>query len=187
MERVAKIYFGNAAKFKKENFYELSGYTVTDSGEVYHLGQRIKEFTRFGYKYVKILINEKEKSCKVHRIVACTFTDVCGEFNEVVNHLDENKNNNSANNLQWTTNKENISWGSINEKRKQTISISREIREITKKLYKENNFIYHKGVKISRLKTCYKITDKKNGIILYTNGKNIEFNKKRGSVELFQQ
>ncbi len=98
--------------------------------------------------------------------------------------MDENKENNSAYNLQWTTNKLNLSWGHINEKRKETVEKNREIRNIVKDLYSKNNIVYS-SVKIKRLKTCYKIIDKKNDITLYTLGKEIIFNEKRGNKELF--
>lgn len=69
------------------------------------------------YKAV-ILIDEngKEHERLVHRIVATTFKDICGEINQVVNHLDENKFNNSAFNLSWCTIKENFSYGNAREK-----------------------------------------------------------------------
>lgn len=65
-----------------------------------------------GYQFV--VLKDKDgniKNRKVHRIVATTFQDKCGEINEVVNHLDWDKTNNSTENLQWCTNKENLAYG----------------------------------------------------------------------------
>lgn len=129
MERKACIYIGNAAKYDPKNYYEIEGATVTDTGEVYLNGARLKEYHRAGYKYVRLPFGDKEKLCKVHRIVATTFRDICGEYNEVVNHLDEDKSNNNASNLRWTTNAENLAWGTINERRAKTIQKKREDRE----------------------------------------------------------
>lgn len=186
MERPAQIYIGNAAKFTPGNLHIIEGCIVSDSGKIYYNGEEIKPFRREGYRYVSLPINGKNKNCKVHRIVATTFRDICGEFNEVVNHLDEDKENNSASNLRWTSNSENLSWGTIEERRKKTIENSREIRKIVKDLYSKNHIVYHNGIKIKRLKTCYKIVDKKNNIYLYTQGKEFVFNEKRGTTKMFE-
>jgi hypothetical protein len=185
MERQVKLYIGNAAEFKPENYYEIDNYTVNDNGDVFDSsGNKLKEYTRYGYKYVWLEINGKEKLCKVHRIVACTFRDICGEFNEVVNHLDENKFNNSAYNLQWTTNYENLHYGTIKERAKQSAEINRKLKEIVKELYEERGIKYTKNVKIKKLRTCYKIKDKLNKITLYTQGKDFILDRNRSDLIL---
>ncbi len=85
MERIAEIYIGNAANFNPENLYTIEGCTVSDSGEVFYNGEKLKKFKRYGYYCVFVPIDGKLRNCKVHRIVATTFRDICGEFNEVVN------------------------------------------------------------------------------------------------------
>ena len=168
MLRTVKIYIGNAAKFDPENLHEFPGFTVNEDGEIFNpSGERINEIKKYGYKLIPLEINGKNKWCKVHRIVACTFPDICGEFNEVVNHLDEDKTNNKASNLRWTTQDSNMSWGTINERRRKTIQENREIRNIVKLYYSQNGLLYSKDIKLTRLKHLFKVNDKRNGIVLY--------------------
>lgn len=174
MERTVRLYIGNAAKFDEKKYYILNDYTVNENGQIFaQSGEPLKESMRYGYKYVQLIVNGKNKWCKVHRIVACTFTDICGEFNEVVNHLDENKLNNCASNLKWTTNYENIHYGTIRERRGQTVKATQEVRNLVKQFFKKTRLKYTKNVKIKRLKHCYKILDSFNNIVLYTVGMDI--------------
>lgn len=57
-----------------------------------------------GYLWVKFTINKIEKSFSVHRLVALTFL---GESKLVVNHKDLNKLNNSLENLEYLSQREN--------------------------------------------------------------------------------
>lgn len=66
-----------------------------------------------GYRYVTLSVNSHRKNILVHRAVAIAFVD--GYFDGAeVNHLDGNKHNNRANNLEWTTHKANI-WHASDE------------------------------------------------------------------------
>ena len=180
MEREALIYIGNAAHFSPNNLYRLDGYTVTDAGEVICNGTRLKEYSNKGYKYVEVIINGKVKKCKVHRIVATTFSDICGEFNEVVNHLDENTENNSAANLRWTTNKINLSWGNIKGKQNTTKALYKEIRETVRSFYLKEGYNPPKKIKVTEIKTCFRaVTD--DGSKFYTIGKSTEIDRTRTS------
>lgn len=167
--RGLKIYYGNASKWNDKNFHDLSEkYLVSEEGKVYTiLGEELKQYCREGYLYVKLKIGNKEKLTKVHRIVACTYTDICGDYNEVVNHLDENKKNNSPYNLKWCTNKENLNWGNIRMEIKRSIEIKNAILKEIKK-YNYDFDIDFKYPKISKIKKRYKI--KLNNIIFYTKG-----------------
>lgn len=91
-------------------------YSVSSFGRIKnnHTNRILKQRTdKKGYHDIKL----KGKTYKVHRLVATAF--VYGrtlERNEV-NHLDENKSNNCAENLAWVTAKENANWGTRNERR----------------------------------------------------------------------
>lgn len=59
-----------------------------------------------GYKIVGLVRNGHRKNYYVHRLVADAF--LCEHNGDVVNHKDYNKANNSADNLEWCTQKENV-------------------------------------------------------------------------------
>lgn len=60
-----------------------------------------------GYYQVNLYKNSKVKRFLVHRLVALHF--ICNpRLLNVVNHIDNNKLNNKASNLEWCTQKENL-------------------------------------------------------------------------------
>lgn len=68
-----------------------------------------------GYKYVNLSKNGKYISAKVHRIVAETFIENPDQ-KPAVNHINENKADNSVSNLEWVTVKQNNKYGTRGEK-----------------------------------------------------------------------
>jgi len=60
-----------------------------------------------GYVVVTISVLKGRKTQKVHRLVAKAFVPNPNGFREV-NHIDGNKENNAADNLEWTTRKGNM-------------------------------------------------------------------------------
>lgn len=59
-----------------------------------------------GYLLVGLHKNNKKKMCKIHRLVAIHFID--NPYNKPeVNHIDGDKSNNCADNLEWVTSSEN--------------------------------------------------------------------------------
>ena len=59
-----------------------------------------------GYERVRLTVDRKKYSLKVHREVAKAFIPN-PENKPQVNHIDGNKSNNAASNLEWVTNAEN--------------------------------------------------------------------------------
>lgn len=86
---------------------EYFGYTVTSQGKVFNKRGRelAGEITQNGYHRVTLSIDGKSKRFLTHRLVAELFIP---NPKEVVNHKDGDKLNNSVDNLEWTTQKENI-------------------------------------------------------------------------------
>ena len=64
----------------------------------------------WGYPSVTLCCDGKRKNVTVHRLVAEAFIPNIHNLPEV-NHLDENKTNNAVNNLEWTTKKTNMNYG----------------------------------------------------------------------------
>lgn len=82
-------------------------YSVSNTGKIKNNNTNkllsLKKDTH-GYLRTTIYVNKKQKNRFVHRLVAFAFVDNPNpkDFN-IVNHLDGNKQNNYAENLEWTT------------------------------------------------------------------------------------
>jgi hypothetical protein len=113
-------------------------YEVSNFGEVRslphvvnsHMGTRISpgkilrqaKSAKTGYYSVCLSKNNKSKMELIHRIVATAFIPNENNYPQV-NHKDENKSNNSADNLEWCTAEYNNNYGTI----KQRISAKNKI------------------------------------------------------------
>lgn len=79
---------------------------------------------KFGYIMVFLHKNGKQKGFYVHRLMLKTFSPIVNDDTYQVNHIDENKENNNLDNLEWCTAKENINHGTCilrrSEKQKTT-------------------------------------------------------------------
>ena len=95
-----------------EQWKKISGandyYEVSNLGRVRTRNNRIRKqfFGTWGYLQVSLYDKDKIKTFKIHRIVALAFVDNPDKKTQV-NHKDNNKTNNNANNLEWVTPKEN--------------------------------------------------------------------------------
>jgi hypothetical protein len=90
-------------------------YQVSDHGNVRSLNWRnlgharnlyLKEHNR-GYRHVELRKNGKAKAFTVHRLVAMAFIPNPNNY-PVINHKDENKANNAADNLEWCNMSQNM-------------------------------------------------------------------------------
>lgn len=104
-------------------------YKVSNKGNVKSLERKVKKFD--GYRtikekilkpekcnngYFRIRLNKegKEEKYLLHRLVACAFVQNDSLFNNEINHIDENKANNCASNLEWCDRTYNINYGTRN-------------------------------------------------------------------------
>lgn len=67
-----------------------------------------------GYEIAHLHYNGKKRNTTIHRLVAETFIVNPNNYPEV-NHKDENKLNNSVDNLEWCTHEYNVNYGTRNE------------------------------------------------------------------------
>lgn len=82
-----------------------------------------------GYYYLKLRdANGVDKSFPIHRLVALAFIPNPYGY-KCVNHIDENKQNNNADNLEWCTLAYNFNYGTARER--QGISCGKPVKQIT--------------------------------------------------------
>lgn len=107
-----------------EQYIDIKGYEgiykVSDLGNVISLKSKkpklLKQgITKNGYRLITLFNNGKRKSYYVHRLVAVAFIDNVENKGDV-NHKDEIKTNNAAYNLEWVTRKENLNYGTHNQR-----------------------------------------------------------------------
>ena len=91
--------------------YLSEKYIVSDEGEVARVdtGQVLKQYPqKSGYVNVWLRLPCGNKAVHVHRLVCIAFHGIEGyEKGMYVDHIDTNRANNSASNLQWVTPKGN--------------------------------------------------------------------------------
>lgn len=118
----------------EEEWLPISGYVglyeVSNYGRVKSLGNGICNSKKkillpskntCGYLRIMLYKNGKSKRFLVHRLVACSFLpNWCNE--EQVNHIDEDKQNNHVENLEWCNVKYNNNYGTSNNRRSEKMS-----------------------------------------------------------------
>ena len=120
---------------EKEVWKDIEGYKglyqVSNLGRVKYLPkynikkEGIMSYTlRSGYRNLILRKNGKRKSKQIHRLVAQAF--IPNPKNKpFVNHKDFNRQNNTVDNLEWVTQKENVQWSICNMKKRRNCSQSK--------------------------------------------------------------
>lgn len=88
--------------------------------------------SKWGYMRVYLTQNSIKKMFAVHRLVAMAFIDN-PDNKPCVNHIDNNRNNNVVDNLEWCTYKENSQWAEIQGRRVFSEEWKQKISETRKK------------------------------------------------------
>ena len=100
-------------------------YQVSNLGRVKRVttGRILKSCkNRGGYLYVNLCKQGVVSNKRIHRLVAQAFIPN-PENKSDINHIDEDKTNNTVTNLEWTTRKENLNHGTHNDRVSKTLSI----------------------------------------------------------------
>ena len=118
---------------KNENWKAIAGYEgiyeVSDMGRVKSLGNDKYRKEKIlkprkntgGYPYVNLYKDGKRKTITVHRLVAKAFIPNHNNL-ETVNHKDEVKTNNVADNLEWMSQRDNNNYGTHNKRMAEALS-----------------------------------------------------------------
>jgi hypothetical protein len=97
-------------------------YQVSNLGRIRRMPKgkiRVQKAAKNGYLQVNLCKNNKVRWISVHRLVASAF--IANPDNlPVVNHKDENKHNNHADNLEWVTPRENCLHGTGTTRQKES-------------------------------------------------------------------
>lgn len=121
MQEIWKDVVGYEGYYKVSNLGRVKSLDRINNKGVTQIGRVLKCGYRSGYKSVALSKNGKSVSCVIHRLVAIAF--VPNKNNKPqVNHIDEDKNNNNVNNLEWVTAKENNNYGTHNARQAKTRS-----------------------------------------------------------------
>lgn len=114
----------------------ISGYEVSDYGEVRNKVTKSKIKPHISKGYVRVRIRHRKFSSLLHRLVLMTFDSIPNHDQCVVNHIDGNPFNNNLNNLQWCSQEENLKHSKQITKNGTVVS-----RKKILKLYEDNKEI----------------------------------------------
>lgn len=126
-----------------------------------------------GYCYVVFSVKGNRKTVKIHRLVANAFIPNPNNF-PMVNHKDENKLNNHADNLEWCTPKYNSNYGSVRSR----IIQSRIRNGNTRRIVAVNIFTREKFIFLTRHECARALGVSHQSIRQYLNDKSIHRCKK---------
>ena len=159
-----------------EGLYQVSNLGRIKSLNFNKTGKEKIMKPRTGNRYYMTALwkNGIRKDYLLHRIVAETFIPN-PENKPFINHKDENCFNNSINNLMWCTHKENMNWGTRNErisKANKGKVIPKNIREKISKSNKGKKISEEQKEYLRKIRTGIKLTEEhKKKISISNKGK----------------
>ena len=115
---MTNIEIWKTAVYKDEIYEGL--YKVSNLGRVKSLWfgkEKVLKPVKRKDGYLKVILckNNEKRTCLVHRLVASTFLEN-PEGKPEINHIDEDKENNRVDNLEWCDRKYNNNYGTHNER-----------------------------------------------------------------------
>lgn len=150
-----------------------TAYLIRDDGTVYsEKRHRVLKGTieRNEYHTVYLSHNNRQYNLMVHRLVAEAFCENPNHYN-IVHHIDGNKLNNKAENLQWVTNQENIE--AITIRKKENKKQKADLLKNWIPLKINSTYAVNKDGEIANLKTGYLVqgSDRNGYLRIEINGK----------------
>ena len=137
-------------------------YEINELGEVRRIstGYILKDYIcHDGYKRVGLTKKGKTKSLLLHRLLALTFIPNPNNY-PCINHKDEDKSNNSLDNLEWSTYKYNLNYGTrnvrANETRKKPILQYSKDGEFIREWKSVTDLKNETGMDITHVSSCCK-------------------------------
>ena len=103
-----------------DGLYEVSNRGFVRNTATKHVLKACKN--RGGYLQVVLCNNGFKKTCSVHQLVARAFIPNPNNYVEI-NHIDENKENNSVENLEWCSRLHNLTHGTARKRAAKSKSI----------------------------------------------------------------
>lgn len=153
-----------------------TNYVVRDDGTIGNTKANHEVFgtyERNEYRSIQIVVEGKRKSIMVHRLVAEAFCDNPNNYT-IVHHIDGDRNNNKAENLEWVTAKKNSQEAIrkrpyVARKNTQEIELEDNWRQLTE--IDANQYISRDGRLWNKRFKNIKGGTVRNGYIRYTIGK----------------
>ena len=127
-------------RYEVSNFGNVRSYVDFHGrvGTVPHLLKPHKDNN--GYYMIMLYFKNKHKYMPVHRLVATAFIPNPNNY-RCVNHKDENKLNNSVDNLEWCTHKYNNGYGTKKERLSKALTQNQHFIKPVYQLDKQGNII----------------------------------------------
>ena len=111
---------------------EFNNYEVSNLGRVRNIKKnKLMTISKRpnGYCVVKLSKNNISRERKVHRLVAIAFIPNPNHY-DCINHIDENKENNQVENLEWCNHQYNNTYGNRIQKQSKSLKENWRIRHL---------------------------------------------------------
>ena len=154
-----------------EGCYQVSNYgrvrsvdrdvAHTIPGFTQHIKGFVLKGTDNGNGYLVVVLNRdgKRKNHYIHRLVAAAFCENPDKKNQV-NHLDHNRQNNAADNLEWCTQKENVRYSApLGKHPKENAKLSSVGIKYIQTRTKNGVQVYRVVYKPKHIDKCFKTLD----------------------------
>ena len=146
-----------------KNFEEE--YAVYEDGRVWSHKRQMFLIPRdngSGYLQVMLYKDGKHKNFRVHRLVAEAFIPNPNNL-PYINHKDEDKHNNSIDNLEWCDRKYNNNYGTRNERMRKSLSVPVYCEELNREFYGAHEAARQLGLNQTNITQCCKGNQKTTG------------------------